>query len=88
MKMSNMGQMPMQDHDLLIEVNTKLDRVILDVKELNNNTNQRVTDLEHHKADRTEIEDHEVRLRRLERYGAMAIGGMTLLQIGLQLYFK
>lgn len=68
----------MNDHDLLIamkaEFSTKLDRVIQDVKDLNNNTAKRVHDLEEEKLDKEEAnrihaeydkinQDHEIRIR-------------------------
>lgn len=33
------------DRDLLIEVNTKLDRAILDIKDMKDNTSERIADL-------------------------------------------
>jgi hypothetical protein len=77
------------DHDLLIslkaEVTTKLDRVIEDVKELKDNVAKRVTDLENEKVNKTEFDevrdDHEARLRFIERYVWIAIGVVGVLQL-------
>lgn len=74
------------DHDLLIELNTKMAGLIQDVRELKDNTTKRVDALELEKEDKTEIsrllteankihDNHEKRLTWLERiaYGALAI---------------
>jgi len=69
------------DHDLLIEVKTKLDAVIESLRELKDGTAQRLINLENNKLDREEAgklhRDYERRLRFLERYmwGAIAILG-------------
>lgn len=78
-----------KDHDLLIQIDTKLERVIIDVKELRDNTVARVNHLEDSKIDKEEVlrlkneadqvhKDFETRIRRLERYGAI---GATLLAV-------
>ena len=80
------------DHDLLIQIATKLDRAILDIKELKDNTTARVTALEEEKLNQKDFRaaryddqvfraDHEKRLRRLERWGFIAIGALGLVQI-------
>ena len=81
-----------QDHDLLIEINTKLGRVIADVKELKDTTAARVTHLEEEKVDKVEADrlekenaaahnDHEKRLRSLEKWKWMIAGGLGLIDI-------
>lgn len=84
------------DHDLLIamkaEFSTKLDRVILDVKDLKDNTAKRVHDLEEEKLDKTEAErmareaekvheDHEDRLRDLQTFRDNLKGRYAILAI-------
>jgi hypothetical protein len=65
------------DHDLLIQINTKLERVITDVKELKDNVADRVSALEMEKFNKADAnqaisdgnkihDDHEKRLRYLE----------------------
>jgi hypothetical protein len=55
------------DHDLLIKLGEQIKQVRIDIKELSENTSAKVL-------------DHELRLRRLELWGAMAIGGLSLIQ--------
>lgn len=43
------------DHDMLVKINTQVDRLILDVKILNDNTVGKIDKLECDKADRAEI---------------------------------
>lgn len=65
-----------------------------DVKDVKENVTNRVDALEHEKIDRRELtelkthydgkhKDHEARLRRLERYGAIAIGALAVIQFVL-----
>jgi hypothetical protein len=92
-------QLPPNDHDLLITVDTKLEILIREVKELKDNTTKRVETLEHEKLDKAEAQrllkeaeklhnDHESRIRRLERYGSAAIGALALLEFLLRFYFR
>lgn len=55
------------DHDLLIQLHEQIKQVRIDIKDLGDNTSAKVY-------------DHEQRLRRLEMWGAMAIGALTLIQ--------
>ena len=67
-----------KDHDLLIQINTKLERVIYDVQELKSDTIKRVSALEEEKENKIDVrraftesekisQDHETRLRGVER---------------------
>ncbi len=87
------------DRRIIIESSVKLERVIADVKELKDNFASRVSALENQKVDKDTYdkfckettlltEDHEKRLRRNERYLYLAIGGFTVLQIFIDIYFK
>ncbi len=66
-----------RDHDLLIKLNTQMDTLIRDVKEMKDNTAKRVDDLEADKVSMAQLEqyradgakihdDHEARLRNVE----------------------
>lgn len=57
----------MNDHDLIITIHEQIKNVRLDIKELKDGTNEKLA-------------DHETRLRRLELWGAIAIGVMYALQ--------
>src|SRR3954466_5880072 len=81
-----------KDHDLLISMNVKLDRVITDVRDLNDSTTRRVSQLEQEKLDKTESsrlskeaaelhEDHETRLRFLEPAYWWAIGALAVIDL-------
>jgi hypothetical protein len=78
-----MEQSNQPDHDLLIQINTKLERVILDVKELNDNTTLRVTHLEDEKVDKKEFQrsedDKERRLRALEKWRWGLVGAFAII---------
>ncbi len=86
------------DHDVLVEVNVKLERVISDIADLKDNTANRVDTLEKEKIDIDEYnrrikqtdglhEDHEIRLRRIEKWGLMALGALAIIQF-LLAYIK
>lgn len=75
-----------QDRDLLIEVKTKLDNVVLEIASMRDNTLSRLAIVEQGKLDRTEANrlqsesmavhnDHEIRIRFIERWvwGAIAL---------------
>jgi len=99
------------DHDLLIEMATKLDRVITDLRSFDNKTTETSAKLQADKLDKDEfknwdrsfcrdyerdmvelkkmitdnVKDHEKRIRRLEQWGFIAVGAITLLQILMSL---
>jgi hypothetical protein len=81
----------LNDHDLLIALDVKVERVLLDLKELKDNFASRIDSLEQNKIDKFEFkvlkdeadllqQDHERRLRRLERWGTLAIGGLIVIE--------
>lgn len=85
--------------DLLIELKTEMLGVRADLRELKNDLTLRVARLEEEKHDKDEAERHlkennlihndqENRIRRLERYGFMAIGGLMLLEVILRYILK
>lgn len=83
------------DHDLLIQINTKVERVISDVKEIRDNTTSRVDALESEKLDKVEAakaivahekihDDFEKRLKWLER---IAYSGLAIIA-AVEFYFR
>ena len=74
------------DHDILIalkaEVTTKLDRVILDVKELKDNVAARVTVLEE-KASKADLDDTNNDVKTLSRLVYIGLGIVLTLQVAL-----
>lgn len=75
------------DHDILIalkaEVTTKLDRVILDVKELKDNVAARVTVLEEEKASKADLDDTNNDVKTLSRLVYIGLGIVLTLQVAL-----
>ena len=61
----------MNDHDLIITIHEQIKNVRQDIKDLKEGHNEKLM-------------DHEVRLRRLELWGAIALG----LSYALQFYFQ
>jgi hypothetical protein len=75
-----------QDHDLLIELRTEMQGVRSDLKEIKDGTALRLSKLEEDHVSRTDFNDHENRMRFMERYiwGAIAIIGLiNLVGFGL-----
>ena len=86
------------DHDLLIEIKTTLGIVVRELKEMKDNMTRRVDSLEDSKlsieeAHRLKKEadtihhDFETRIRRLERWGAISVGAIGVIQFLLN-YIK
>lgn len=67
-----------RDHDLLIRLDQKVDGVIESVQRIETNVANRLTTLEKDHVTQKEYNDHEKRLRFVERYvwGAIAIIGL------------
>jgi hypothetical protein len=57
----------MNDHDLLITLHEQIKQVRQDIQNLNDNTSAKVL-------------DHELRIRRLELWGAIAVGAMYAIE--------
>lgn len=82
------------DHDLLIALNVKLDNLTQEMADLKKETIGRVSALEAaavRKSDLGEgvlptLKDHETRLRRLETWGTLAIGGLFVVQVLIQFF--
>lgn len=86
----NQGQFNRDDRDLLVELRTKMEGVERAITDLNNNTVGRLQKLENEKMDRTEFnriqsedmtktQDHETRLRFIERYMWGALASLSLI---------
>jgi hypothetical protein len=82
------------DHDLLIEINTKLERAIKDIAEIKDTTADRVNALEQEKLDKAEAarlkeeadtvhQDHEIRLRAIEKKIWTAAGATAIASTGV-----
>ena len=80
------------DHDLLIELHTRVLELRDDIKEIKDDMKLRIDKLETEKLDSAEAtrlltdsvkihDDHEKRIRRLERLGFIAIGGLAIIQL-------
>lgn len=72
------------DHDLLVTVHEQVKQVRVDIQELKDGTATRLTLLEKDHVSLEDKKDHEDRIRRLELWGAIAIG----LTYALQFYFN
>lgn len=83
------------DHDLLVKITTQVDRLLVDVKEIKDDTATRVDNLEREKYDRAEAdrvirdataihEGFEIRIKWLER---IAYTGLGLIG-ALEFYFR
>lgn len=83
------------DHDIIVGLNARFETEMKHVKETLNkiegNTGKWIELLEK-KADQTDFtqtrNDHELRLRRLEIWGAMGIGGLFIVQMVFQFLLK
>ena len=77
------------DHDLLLRIDTKVERVIHDVAQLNDNYSSRIEALEHNKLSDDEYEkghvDHESRLRTVEKFQENMIGKFGVLAAGISI---
>lgn len=82
--------MRQSDHDLLVSIHTKVERVISDVKDLSLNVGGRLLLVETNKVEKVEWakehEDHERRIRNNERLIWVATGALIVLQIALKLF--
>lgn len=77
------------DHDLIVEIKTELKLFREESRNINNDTKERLIKLGENKlekdsfstflqGDATFKKDHEARLRRLESWGWMAVGALTI----------
>lgn len=64
-----------QDHDLLIEINTKLERALIDIKDLKDDTSQRVHTLE------SDLRGMGRRISTLENWRWYIMGSAVILAV-------
>lgn len=96
-----MGKIDFGDHDLIIEIKTELKLFREESRAANNYNKEQVIRLGENKLEKDSFvtflandnsfkADHELRMRRLELWGIMALGGLFVLQIviGYYLAFK
>lgn len=76
------------DHDLLIEVNARLQTLHSDLQTKVTQLQQDLALLRASSASSVTVSDHEVRLRKLERYYWMGIGVVLAAEIALRLLLK
>lgn len=72
------------DHDLLIRIDEKLRMFMLEVGSIKKEVGNKIdrAELNDHMKHTGEAEkDHELRIRRIEKWGSMVAGGLVLAQI-------
>jgi hypothetical protein len=78
------------DHDLLVGMSVKLDRAISDIADLARSITTNTDNLHENKVDKKEFEesrdDHERRIRKMERYVWSAIAVLSAVEFCLTLY--
>jgi hypothetical protein len=85
------------DHDLLIELRTEMKGMRADIKSFNDDTKERLASLQEKKLDKDEFgkfiledskqnDDHERRIRFLERWGWAAWGAVCVIEFGTIAY--
>lgn len=88
-----------EERDLLIELRTEMRAVRIDIKQLSDNTAARLTLVESSKIDKEDVErltkesdklhqDHENRLRFIEKYMWGALGVLAVGQVLAELFIK
>lgn len=69
------------DHDLLVTLHEQVKQIRTDIKELKDGTSDRLKSLEDDRVTQKEFQDHEVRLRFIEKYVWGAVGIIGLLNL-------
>jgi hypothetical protein len=69
------------DHDLLIELRTEMQGVRSDIKEIKDGTAARLSALEADRVTQKEFQDHEDRIRFIEKYVWGAVGIIGLINL-------
>ncbi len=75
------------DHDLLQRLDTKVDQIQSDVTALKNQGSQYVNQTEHREVCKAQ-EDHEKRIRNLEKYVWLAMGAIIIVEFALKFFVK
>lgn len=85
------GVLSMNDHDLLIEIRTKIEGLASTVKDNGQKTDTICAKLIAEKADEKDIldwkRDHEERLRRMESQIWRWVGALASIQVGMGIVF-
>jgi uncharacterized protein YlxW (UPF0749 family) len=76
------------DHDLLVELNTRVQALQTDLQTKVNQLQQDLALLRSSTASNLTVSDHENRLRKLERYYWMGVGFILAAEIALRLLLK
>ena len=75
------------DHDLLLRIDTKVERVITDVAKLNDNFANRIDALEREKISKTDYDknelDHENRIRETEKFQENLLGKLSIMSAAI-----
>lgn len=86
--MSNPTTYNREDRDLLIELKTQVQAIRSDIADLKGNYTGRLLNLESNAINRIQFDDHERRIRFLERWVWGAIGVLGAAQVALTFYLK
>ena len=73
----------MNDHDLLVIIHTKLERALVDIREVRDSLSGRLADVESSMTNTTEMDALTQRVTRLERLVWMGLGGLTIAQVAI-----
>lgn len=68
------------DHDLLIQIATKLDRAILDIKDLKDDTTRRVSTLEEEKVSQKDFDDLKNDVDPMLKWWLKTTGALLIIQ--------
>lgn len=88
---------PISDHDILIELRSEMRGLRGDLKTLNTTTASQIGGLQASKLDKDEFaqfriadekikDDHEKRIRRLERWVLLGLGALGVVEFLVQIY--
>lgn len=91
------SQLAPNDHDVLIELRTEMRGVRSDIKDLKEDSAHRISLLEDNKIDKREVEtmvaastkiheDHERRIRKLEYFFWLGMGGIIVIELVIKYY--
>lgn len=85
------SHMNQNDRDLLIELKTQMAGVRDDIKDLKDNSSARIANIEQNSVSKIVVDDHETRLRFLEKYTWITIGALTIINLAITIgmrYYK
>lgn len=88
MARSNITTWNREDRDLLVELKTEVTAIRADLADLKGNYTGRLLNLESNAVSKIQFDDHEKRIRFIERYMWMALGILGVAEAVLQFFFK